>query len=320
MHCSANEGQNGDVSLFFGLSGTGKTTLSADKSRYLIGDDEHCWTDSGVFNIEGGCYAKTMDLCIEKEPEIYNAIKFGTVLENVIYDSKTFKVDYKDISITQNTRAAYPIEFIDKIKTPCLGGHPKNIIFLTCDAFGVLPPVSKLNAQQSMYHFMSGYTVKIAGTEMGITAPVATFSACFGAAFMVWHPAKYAKLLAQKIEAHKSNVWLVNTGWIGGGVDAGNRISLGYTRSIIDAIHNGSLLSASTETLPIFHLSIPTQCAGVPDEILNPSTFWKDEKIYWENAKKLAQLFQDNFKQFVHEDPLNINQYGPNLEDTFLPN
>lgn len=313
MHCSANEGNNGDVSLFFGLSGTGKTTLSADADRFLIGDDEHCWTDRGIFNIEGGCYAKTIDLTPEKEPEIFNAIKFGTVLENVVYDSTTHSVDYTDTSITQNTRASYPIEFIDKIKTPCIGGHPKNIIFLTCDAFGVLPPVSKLSPEQAMYHFVSGYTAKIAGTEMGITAPVATFSACFGAAFMVWHPSKYAELLAQKINEHQSNVWLVNTGWIGGGVESGNRIALNYTRAIIDAIHTGSLAEAPMENLAIFDFSIPTQCPNVPSELLNPSTHWKDQKAYWDSAQRLANLFEENFKQFADADPLNINQYGPKV-------
>lgn len=311
MHCSANEGKNSDVSLFFGLSGTGKTTLSADSDRFLIGDDEHCWTDKGVFNIEGGCYAKTIDLTEDNEPEIYRAIKFGTVLENVVYDTVTHAVDYKDTTITQNTRASYPIEFIDKIKLPCVGGHPKNIIFLTCDAFGILPPVSKLTAGQAMYHFVSGYTAKIAGTEMGVTEPIATFSACFGAAFMVWHPSKYAELLAQKIDQHATDVWLVNTGWIGGGVEDGNRISLKYTRGIIDAIHQGHLSSSEYEHLPIFNLAIPKTCPEVPDEVLNPSTYWKDESAYWESAKQLATLFEQNFVQFEALDKLNIKQYGP---------
>ena len=312
MHCSANEGKQGDVSLFFGLSGTGKTTLSADGERYLIGDDEHCWTDSGIFNIEGGCYAKAIDLTEKNEPEIFRAIKFGTVLENVVYNPRTHAVDYTDTSITQNTRASYPIEYIDKIKLPCLGGHPKNIIFLTCDAFGILPPVSKLSSGQAMYHFISGYTAKIAGTEMGITEPVATFSACFGAAFMVWHPAKYAQLLAQKIEQHNSNIWLVNTGWIGGGVNQGKRIALHHTRAIIDAIHDGSLAMEEFETLDVFKLSIPKCCNEVPAEILNPSSFWKDGTAYWKNARKLAELFTQNFVQFESGEELNIGQYGPN--------
>lgn len=315
MHCSANEGKDGDVSLFFGLSGTGKTTLSADGDRYLIGDDEHCWTSDGVFNIEGGCYAKTIDLSPEKEPEIYNAIKFGTVLENVVYNPNTHQVDYTDTSITQNTRAAYPIEFIEKIKLPCVGGHPKNIIFLSCDAFGVLPPVAKLSSQQAMYHFVSGYTAKIAGTEMGITEPIATFSACFGAAFMVWHPSKYAGLLAEKIEQEQVNVWLVNTGWTGGGVEDGKRISLQHTRAIIDAIHDGSLLAQRYDRLAIFDLQLPTQCKNVPSELLNPSTYWKDQNAYWESAKKLANLFIANFKQFETNDDLNIQQHGPRLAE-----
>ena len=314
MHCSANEGRDGDVSLFFGLSGTGKTTLSADAARYLIGDDEHCWANEGVFNIEGGCYAKTIDLTQEKEPEIYNAIKFGTVLENVVFHPETHQVDYTDTSITQNTRAAYPIEFIEKIKLPCLGGHPKNIIFLSCDAFGVLPPVAKLSPQQAMYHFVSGYTAKIAGTEMGVTEPVATFSACFGAAFMMWHPTKYAGLLAEKIEQEEVNVWLVNTGWIGGGVGVGKRISLQHTRAIIDAIHDDSLLNQAYTSLDIFDLQLPSNCKNVPSELLNPSTYWVDQNKYWQNAEKLANLFIKNFKQFESDDHLNIQQHGPNLK------
>jgi phosphoenolpyruvate carboxykinase (ATP) len=314
MHCSANEGDSGDVSLFFGLSGTGKTTLSADGDRHLIGDDEHCWTKDGVFNIEGGCYAKTIDLSEEKEPEIFKAIKFGTVLENVVYSPETHAVDYSDTSITQNTRAAYPIEFIDKIKFPCVGGHPQNIIFLTCDAFGVLPPVSKLTAEQAMYHFVSGYTAKIAGTEMGITEPVVAFSACFGAAFMVWHPSKYAELLAQNIQVHQANVWLVNTGWIGGGVEHGKRISLTHTRAIIDAIHDGSLVNEAYQTLEVFNLQIPKACNNVPSEILNPSTFWEDKTAYFESRDTLAKLFLENFLQFESDDKLNIRQYGPNIK------
>ncbi len=313
MHCSANEGKKEDVSLFFGLSGTGKTTLSADGERYLIGDDEHCWTDSGIFNIEGGCYAKAIDLTEKKEPEIFRAIKFGTVLENVVYNPRTHAVDYTDTSITQNTRAAYPIEFIDQIKFPCVGSHPKNIIFLSCDAFGVLPPVAKLTAEQAMYHFVSGYTAKIAGTEMGITEPQATFSACFGAAFMVWHPYKYAELLAQKIQQHEANVWLVNTGWIGGGVDTGNRISLKHTRAIIDAIHDGSLADASYETLAVFDLNVPTNCPTVPSEILNPSHFWEDKEGYWKTARMLAQLFIENFNQFETAAEQSLAQYGPKV-------
>jgi phosphoenolpyruvate carboxykinase (ATP) len=300
MHCSANEGKSGDVSLFFGLSGTGKTTLSADTNRALIGDDEHCWTENGVFNIEGGCYAKAVNLSAEKEPEIFGAIKFGTVLENVVFDPITHAVDYDDISLTENTRASYPIEYIPNTKTPCVGGHPKNIIFLTCDAFGVLPPVSKLTAEQAMYHFISGYTAKVAGTEMGVTEPSATFSACFGAAFMVWHPSKYAELLADKINEHNTNVWLVNTGWIGGGYGVGSRIKLSYTRAIIDAIHSGELESTPTIRENVFGLELPTVCKNVPTEILIPENLWEDKTTYKTQLTNLAKLFNKNFEDFAN--------------------
>jgi len=265
MHCSANEGPEGDVSLFFGLSGTGKTTLSTEARRLLIGDDEHGWTDRGVFNIEGGCYAKSIQLSADHEPEIFRAIRFGTVLENAVYDDRTRVVDYRDDSITENTRASYPIEYIPNAKLPCLGGHPKNVVFLTCDAFGVLPPVSRLTPDQAMYHFISGYTAKVAGTEVGITEPVATFSACFGAAFLVWHPTKYAELLAQRMEQHGSKAWLVNTGWSGGPFGVGHRLSIKYTRAIIDAIHSGELADCPTREDPLFGLHVPTQCSGVPE-------------------------------------------------------
>ena len=298
MHCSANEGEDGDVSLFFGLSGTGKTTLSADPRRQLIGDDEHCWTDSGIFNIEGGCYAKTIGLTEESEPEIYNAIKFGSVLENIVYDKDTRGVDFEDVSITQNTRVAYPIEYIPNAKIPCVGGHPKNIIFLTCDAFGVLPPVSKLSPAQAMYHFISGYTAKVAGTEEGVTEPEATFSACFGAAFMMWHPSKYAEMLADKMQQHGANAWLVNTGWSGGPYGVGSRMKLSYTRAIIDAIHDGSLATAETVKDEIFGFDVPTTCGEVPTELLTPKNTWKDTSAYDETARKLARLFHENFKQF----------------------
>jgi phosphoenolpyruvate carboxykinase (ATP) len=295
MHCSANEGKSGDVSLFFGLSGTGKTTLSADTNRALIGDDEHCWTENGVFNMEGGCYAKAINLSAEKEPEIFQAIKFGTVLENVVFDSITHAVDYDDTSLTENTRASYPIEYIPNAKIPCVGGHPKNIIFLTCDAFGVLPPVSKLTAEQAMYHFISGYTAKVAGTEMGITEPSATFSACFGAAFMVWHPSKYAELLAAKINENDTNVWLVNTGWVGGGYGVGSRIKLNYTRAIIDAIHSGELENASTVREEVFGLELPTICKNVPEEILIPENLWEDKVAYKAQLVHLSTLFRSYF-------------------------
>ncbi|HSH02744.1 MAG TPA: phosphoenolpyruvate carboxykinase (ATP) [Anaerolineae bacterium] len=311
MHCSANEGDSGDVSLFFGLSGTGKTTLSADPSRKLIGDDEHCWTDDGVFNIEGGCYAKAIDLSEENEPEIYGAIKFGTVLENVVYDKVTHEVDYSDVSITQNTRASYPIDYIANAKIPCVGGHPRNVILLTCDAFGVLPPVSKLTPSQAMYHFISGYTAKVAGTEMGVTEPQATFSACFGAAFMVWHPSKYAELLAEKIEEHGANVWLVSTGWTGGPHGIGSRMSLKHTRAIIDAIHDGSLERAEYVTDAFFGLAIPTSCNNVPSEILMPKNTWSDNAAYDTQAKKLADLFNKNFEKYKDGSSEAIINAGP---------
>ncbi|MCB0062044.1 MAG: phosphoenolpyruvate carboxykinase (ATP), partial [Caldilineaceae bacterium] len=290
MHCSANEGKEGDVTLFFGLSGTGKTTLSADEHRQLIGDDEHCWTEEGVHNIEGGCYAKAINLSAENEPEIFGAIKFGTVLENVVYDRRTHAVDYSDISITENTRAAYPIEYIPNAKIPCIGSHPKHLILLTCDAFGVLPPVARLTREQAMYHFISGYTAKVAGTEMGVTEPEATFSACFGAAFMVWHPSVYAELLAKKMAENNSTAWLINTGWTGGPYGEGERIRLRYTRAIIDAIHSGELEKTPTVTDPIFGLAIPTACPHVPDKILQPRYTWYDHDAYDQQANKLAQL------------------------------
>lgn len=311
MHCSANEGDDGDVSLFFGLSGTGKTTLSADPSRKLIGDDEHCWTGEGVFNIEGGCYAKCVGLSAESEPEIYHAIRFGSVLENVSFDSKTREVDFDDTSVTENTRVSYPIEFIPNAKVPCVGGHPKNIVFLTCDAFGVLPPVSRLSPAQAMYHFISGYTAKVAGTEDGVDEPEATFSACFGAAFIVWHPSKYAEMLAEKMREHKANAWLVNTGWSGGPYGVGSRVKLKYTRGIIDAIHDGSLAQAETVKDPIFGFAIPTQCANVPAEILMPRNTWKDADAYDKQAQRLATLFQKNFKQFESGASLEIINAGP---------
>lgn len=311
MHCSANEGMEGDVSVFFGLSGTGKTSLSADARRRLIGDDEHCWSDDGVFNIEGGCYAKAIDLSAEKEPEIYNAIRFGSVLENVVFDPDTREVDYSDTSITLNTRCSYPIEFIPNAKIPCVGGHPKNVIFLTADAFGVLPPVSKLTPAQAMYHFISGYTAKVAGTEMGVTEPQATFSACFGAPFLVWHPARYAELLAEKLRAHGAQTWLVNTGWTGGPYGVGHRISLPHTRAIIDGIHDGTLDQAPTETDPVFGLEVPTKCLGVPSEILKPKQTWADGVAYDAQAEKLAGLFRKNFDKYADEASDEIRAAGP---------
>ncbi len=298
MHCSANESESGAVSLFFGLSGTGKTTLSADPNRKLIGDDEHIWSENGISNIEGGCYAKAIDLEPQKEPQIFQAIKKGTILENVVYDPATKKVDYTNKSITENTRAAYPIEFIPNAKIPCVGGHPNHIIFLTCDAFGVLPPISKLNAEQAQYHFISGYTAKVAGTEMGVTEPVATFSSCFGAAFMVWKSTVYAKLLAEKMMQHNTSVWLINTGWIGGGYGVGKRIDLKYTRAIIDAIHENVFDNVAFHTEPYFNLSIPETCVNVPSAILNPIDAWSEKEAYEQQAAKLKTLFENNIIKF----------------------
>lgn len=313
MHCSANEGHDGDVSLFFGLSGTGKTTLSADPHRDLIGDDEHCWTDDGVFNIEGGCYAKCLGLSYEREPEIFSSIKFGAVLENTTIDPQTRSVDFEDGRLTQNTRVSYPIEFIPHAKTPCLGGHPKNIILLTCDAFGVLPPVSKLTPQQAMYHFISGYTAKVAGTEQGVTEPTATFSACFGAAFLVWHPNKYAQMLAEKMDQHAAQAWLINTGWIGGAFGSGQRIPLVYTRAIIDAIHDGHLDHVEVIHDEYFGLAIPKQCPGVPEEVLRPSLAWSNQESYQRTAHQLAHLFEQNFDQYRDAASEGIAAGGPRL-------
>ena len=309
MHCSANQGERS--SLFFGLSGTGKTTLSADPARQLIGDDEHCWSEEGIFNIEGGCYAKCINLSPDKEPEIFRAIGFGTVLENVVYDHETQKVDFDDSSITENTRAAYSIDGVSNAAVPCIGGHPEHIIFLTCDAFGVLPPVSRLSPAQAMYHFISGYTAKVAGTEMGVTEPEATFSACFGGAFMVWHPAKYAEMLADRIERHESKVWLVNTGWSGGGYGSGERMPLIYTRAIVDAIHDNLLQDVECIEDPHFGLSIPTCCPGVPEKVMFPRNTWSDPTEYDQAAAHLTQLFRENFRQFESGVAPEIIEAGP---------
>lgn len=313
MHCSANESESdpASVSLFFGLSGTGKTTLSTDPHRKLIGDDEHCWSADGVFNIEGGCYAKAIHLSPENEPDIFNAIRYGAVLENVVFDETTHEVNYDDASITENTRVAYPIDFINNAKVPCVGGHPNNIIFLTCDAFGVLPPVAKLTAEQAMYHYISGYTAKVAGTEMNVTEPQATFSACFGAAFLVWHPAKYAELLAERIRRHGSHVWLVNTGWSGGGYGVGKRMSLKVTRKIIDSIHDGSLATAPTKPDPLFGFEVPTQCGDISSDLLWPREAWPDPAAYDNSARRLAELFHANFKKFEDGASDAIRAAGP---------
>jgi phosphoenolpyruvate carboxykinase (ATP) len=311
MHCSANESYDGQTTLFFGLSGTGKTTLSADPDRRLIGDDEHCWSDRGVFNIEGGCYAKCYELSAEKEPEIFAAIRFGTILENTIQDPITRETNYHDKSLTENTRASYPIDFIPSAKIPCVGGHPSHVIFLTADAFGVLPPVSKLTPEQAMYHYISGYTAKVAGTEVGVTEPVATFSACFGAPFLVWHPSKYAELLAEKMRTHGAHAWLVNTGWSGGPYGTGSRIKLKYTRAIIDAIHGGSLADAPTQNDPVFGFAVPLKCEGVPSEILVPRNTWADPEAYDAAARRLADLFTENFAQFEEVASPAIKEAGP---------
>lgn len=314
MHCSATvDKERTNSTVLFGLSGTGKTTLSADPRRMLIGDDEHCWTDEGVFNIEGGCYAKAIYLTREAEPQIFDALRFGSVLENVVYDKADHHVDFNNTSITENTRGAYPIEFIDNAAIPCVGPHPTNIIFLTCDAFGVLPPVSRLTAPQAEYHFISGYTAKVAGTEQGITEPQATFSPCFGGPFLVWHPGKYASLLSEKMAQHRADVWLINTGWTGGAYGTGNRISLKYTRHILDAIHNGSLRTAPTQTDPVFGLAMVTQCDGVPSELLNPRNTWNDPAQYDQAAKKLVNLFRDNFKSFQTGVRQEVCDAGPSV-------
>ena len=314
MHCSANESKEGTTSLFFGLSGTGKTTLSADPGRLLIGDDEHCLSDDGIFNIEGGCYAKMINLSAEQEPEIWSALKFGSVLENVIYNPQTRVVDFADTRITDNTRGAYPIEFIENAKLPCVGPHPTNVVFLTCDAFGVLPPVARLNPAQAMYHFISGYTAKVAGTEEGVTDPEATFSACFGAPFLVWHPTKYAEMLAEKLRHHNAPTWLVNTGWSGGGHGVGARMKLKYTRAIIDAIHDGSLANAPTETDPVFGLEVPTLCKGVPSEILIPRNTWSDKAAYDRQANKVGALFRKNFEKYADKASAEVLAAAPKGE------
>lgn len=314
MHCSATQARDGsDTSVLFGLSGTGKTTLSADPKRLLIGDDEHCWSNEGIFNIEGGCYAKVIDLSREQEPDIWNALQFGAVLENVVYEPESRIVDYKNTTITQNTRGSYTLDVIPNAKLPAVGGHPKNVIFLTADAFGVLPPVAKISPAQAMYHYMSGYTAKVAGTEMGIKDPEATFSPCFGGPFLVWHPAKYAEMLADKLRKHGAQTWLVNTGWTGGSYGVGSRMKLAYTRAIIDAIHSGALANMPTAKDPVFGFEVPTECPGVPSEILVPKNTWKDKAAYDAAAKKVAGLFIENFKKYEAGASAEIRSAGPSL-------
>ena len=309
MHCSANIGSNGDVALFFGLSGTGKTTLSADPSRTLIGDDEHGWSDNGAFNFEGGCYAKCIRLSEEKEPQIWSAIRFGTVLENVVIDESTRTVDYDDDTITENTRAAYPVDFIPGAAIPGVGGHPRTVIFLTADAFGVLPPVSLLTAEQAMYHFVSGYTAKVAGTEAGVTEPTTTFSACFGAPFLPLPPIRYAEMLGDRIDRHDTTVYLVNTGWTGGPYGEGERMDLDHTRAMVTAALNGDLRNVEHKAHPVFGVAVPNECPGVPANVLDPRTTWRDPKAYDAKAADLARRFRANFADF--EVPATIAAAGP---------
>jgi phosphoenolpyruvate carboxykinase (ATP) len=299
MHCSANVGEKGDTAIFFGLSGTGKTTLSADPNRGLIGDDEHGWTSKGIFNFEGGCYAKVIDLSREKEPQIWDAIKFGSIVENTRFIEGTRTVDYANTTVTENTRTAYPIHYIDNAIEPSLADLPKNIFFLTADAFGVLPPISRLNEGQAMYHFISGYTAKVAGTEVGIVEPVTTFSACFGAAFLPLHPTKYATMLGKKMRENKVNVWLINTGWSGGPYGIGSRMKLAYTRAMITAALNGELDNVEYKEHKVFGVSMPTSCPNVPDELLSPRNTWADKDAYDAKAKDLAQQFVNNFKKYA---------------------
>jgi len=299
MHCSANMGDDGDTAIFFGLSGTGKTTLSADPNRKLIGDDEHAWTSDNIFNFEGGCYAKTINLTEEKEPEIFNAIRPGALVENVTFFEGTNKINFDDASITENTRVSYPLDFISNAQEPSIGGLPKNIFFLTCDAFGVLPPISRLTPGQAMYQFISGYTAKVAGTELGVTEPKPTFSACFGAPFLPLHPGKYAKMLGEKMQAHKVNVWMINTGWTGGAYGTGSRMKLKYTRAMITAALEGKLNDVEFEADPIFGFAIPKECPDVPTEVLNPINTWADKTAFKEKSKYLAGLFVKNFDKYA---------------------
>lgn len=312
MHCSANYGPEGDTAIFFGLSGTGKTTLSADATRTLIGDDEHGWSNNGVFNFEGGCYAKVIRLSEEAEPEIYETTRrFGTILENVMLDSVTRRLDLDDDSLTENTRAAYPISHIPNATREGRGGHPKNIIFLTADAFGVMPPISRLTPEQAMYHFLSGYTAKVAGTEKGITEPQATFSTCFGAPFMTQRPIVYASLLGKKIQQHQVNCWLVNTGWTGGPYGVGKRMKIAYTRAMVHAALKGELDQVEYVKDPVFGVSVPTACPGVPSEVLVPRNTWSDGSAYDAQAARLAAMFVKNFEQFAADVSAEIKAAGP---------
>jgi phosphoenolpyruvate carboxykinase (ATP) len=315
MHCSANVGQKGDVALFFGLSGTGKTSLSADPRRRLIGDDEHGWSERGIFNFEDGCYAKVIRLSPSAEPQIYSCTRrFGTILENVIYDPVTRAIDLDDDSITENTRASYPLAYIDNALNEKMAGHPKNIILLTCDASGVMPPIARLSPEQAIYHFVSGYTSKVGGTEVGLgEEPQITFSTCFGAPFMVHNPARYADLLRQKIERHGVRCWLLNTGWVGGPFGVGKRISIGYTRAMLSAALEGKLEDVPYVHDPIFGFEVPQHCDGVPDEVLNPGSSWPDEGSYQQRYRELAARFKDNFRKFEADCGPQVREAGPKI-------
>lgn len=311
MHCSANVGPEGDTALFFGLSGTGKTTLSADPERSLIGDDEHGWSDTGIFNFEGGCYAKAIKLSKEGEPEIYATTRmFGTVLENCVVDEKR-RVDFDDQSLTENTRVSYPLHYIENHVPSARGGHPRNVVFLTADAYGVLPPISRLTPEQAMYYFLSGYTAKVAGTERGVKEPQPTFSACFGAVFLPLHPAVYAEMLGKKLQEHQSHVWLVNTGWTGGPYGVGHRMNLGHTRAMVRAALAGDLDAVETTTTPFFGLTVPTSVPGVPSEVLFPRNTWPDPAAFDEQAAKLAAAFAENFKRFEDRVSDAVKAAGP---------
>ncbi|WP_240612920.1 phosphoenolpyruvate carboxykinase (ATP) [Chitinophaga parva] len=313
MHCSANQGKDGHTAIFFGLSGTGKTTLSADPERKLIGDDEHGWTSNSVFNFEGGCYAKTIDLSAEKEPQIFQAIRDGALLENVVCHAGTCRVNFEDKSITENTRVSYPLHFIDNTLEPSIGNQPKHIFFLTCDAYGVLPPISKLSVEQAMYQFISGYTARVAGTEAGVKEPKATFSACFGAPFLPLHPARYAEMLGERMRKQKVNVWLVNTGWTGGAYGQGTRMKLAYTRAMITAALAGQLDGIAYKEDPRFGFNMPEACPGVPETLLDPRNTWADQAAYDRQAQALAQLFNENFEKYAALTPPEILAAAPRI-------
>ena len=312
MHASANIAPDGTSAIFFGLSGTGKTTLSADPARTLIGDDEHGWSDNGLFNFEAGCYAKVINLSAEQEPEIFQTTRtFGTILENVVMDAKTREIDLYDGSLTENTRGSYPITQIPNAELSGRGGHPDNVVFLTCDAFGVLPPVARLTSAQAMYHFINGYTAKVAGTEKGVTEPTPTFSPCYGGPFLPLHPRRYAEMLGQRIERHNVAVWFINTGWTGGSYGVGERMSIHHTRAIVNAVLDGKLNEVPTSTDPVFGLEVPVECPGVPAEVLDPRNTWNDKQAYDQQARKLAQQFEDNFRKYADDVAEAVHAAGP---------